>query len=83
MHALYGAVALLVLVGDQVTKAAVGRGIPEHSVIPVLPHFLNLTHVRNTGAAFGLLADSPAPWKTAILIGVSAALLVALFAVVW
>src|SRR3972149_6073756 len=82
-RALYGAVALLILVGDQVTKAAVARAIPEHSVIPILPHFLNVTHVRNTGAAFGLLADSPAPWKTGFLIVVSAALLVALITVAW
>jgi lipoprotein signal peptidase len=80
---LYVAVGVLVLLGDQATKALVALAIPEHAVIPVIPHVLNLTNVSNTGAAFGLFSDSPAPWKTAILIFVSAALLAAVVSFVW
>jgi len=80
---LYMAVGVLILLGDQATKALVARAIPEHAVIPVIPHILNLTNVSNTGAAFGLFSDSPAPWKTAILIFVSAALLAAVVSFVW
>ncbi len=80
---LCGAIALLVFVGDQMTKALVERSIPEHSVIPILPKFFNLIHTKNAGAAFGLFSDSPAPWKTALLIVVSAGLLLTVVALVW
>ena len=80
---IYTAIAMLVFLGDQVTKSMVEASIPEHEVIPVIPGFFNLTHVRNGGAAFGLFADSPAPWKTALLIIISAALLASVIGVVW
>ncbi len=80
---IYGAIALLVFVGDQMTKALVDSSIPEHEIIPVIPGLFNLTHVRNGGAAFGLFADPPAPWKTAVLVVISTALLVSVIGVVW
>jgi len=80
---MYVVLALVILVGDQATKALVEHAIPEHAVIPILPHCLNFVHSRNPGAAFGLFADSPASWKTAVLVVVSAALLVFLVAMVW
>lgn len=80
---MYVVLALVILVGDQATKALVERSIPEHAVIPILPHFLNFVHSKNPGAAFGLFADSPASWKTALLVVASAALLVFVVAMVW
>ena len=80
---VYAAIALLVFMGDQVTKSMVDASIPEHEVVPVIPGFFNLTHVRNGGAAFGLFADSPAPWKTGLLIVISVALLGSVIGVVW
>lgn len=74
-RALYAAVALVIFGGDQVTKMMVKNSVPEHAVIPVIPNFLNLTHIKNAGVAFGLFSDAPAPWKTAVLIVVSVALL--------
>lgn len=74
---LCGVLALVILVADQVTKAMVAKSVSEHAVIPLIPGFLNLTHTKNPGAAFSLFADSPAPWKTVLLVIVSAALLVA------
>jgi signal peptidase II len=75
--------AVVVFVADQVTKAVVGASIPEHTTVPLLPHFLNLIHTSNTGAAFGLFSDSPAPWKTVLLVVVSGALLAMVIAVMW
>src|SRR5206468_7573636 len=69
--------------GDQSTKVIVESSIPERQVIPVIPGFFNITHVKNEGAAFGLFADSPAPWKTVLLIVISAALLATVVGVVW
>lgn len=80
---LIGAIALVVFLGDQATKAVVESSIPEYTVIPVLPHCFNLTHTKNAGAAFGLLSSSPSAWKTGLLISVSAVLLIAVVAVVW
>jgi signal peptidase II len=74
-RALYAAVAVTVFFGDQLTKRMVEDAIPEHAVIPIFPSFLNLTHVKNPGAAFGLFADSPAPWKTFLLVAISVAVL--------
>ena len=80
---MYVVLALVILVGDQATKALVEHAIPERAVIPILPHCLNFVHNRNPGAAFGLFADSPASWKTALLVVVSAALLVFVVVMVW
>ncbi|HEV2176775.1 MAG TPA: signal peptidase II [Terriglobia bacterium] len=80
---VYAAVSILVFAGDQATKAMVERSIPQYSVIPVIPHFFNLTHTKNPGAAFGLFADSPAPWKTAVLVLISAALIASVVGIVW
>lgn len=82
-HLVSVLIALVVLAGDQVTKGLVEKSIPEHEQIPVLPHFFNLTHTKNAGAAFGLFSDSPAPWKTALLIIVSGALLLTVAGIVW
>jgi len=76
-------IAVAVFVADQVTKAVVEDLIPEHTTVPVLPHFLNLVHTRNAGAAFGLFSDSPAPWKTALLIVISSLLLAMVIALMW
>jgi signal peptidase II len=80
---LWVVIAVVVIVGDQVTKAVVEDLIPEHTTIPVLPHFLNLIHTKNAGAAFGLFSDSPAPWKTVLLIVVSSLLLAMVMAMMW
>ncbi|MGH9403947.1 MAG: signal peptidase II [Terriglobia bacterium] len=80
---LYVLLAAAVFAGDQITKAAVEKSIPLHATVRVIPHFFNLTYTHNPGAAFGLFADSPSPSKTAILIAVSVALLVAVAAIVW
>lgn len=82
-RALYTVIALMIFLGDQATKAMVEEHIPEHAVIPIIPKFLNLTHAKNAGAAFGLFSDSPAPWKTGLLILISVALLVTVVVIVW
>lgn len=80
---IYGGIALLVFIFDQWTKEVVEHTIPLHAVVPIIPHFFNLTHTHNPGVAFGLFSDSPAPWKTALLVVVSVALLLVVIGVVW
>jgi len=51
------AILLLVLL-DQGSKVLVMHSISFQESIPVIPGFFNLTHLYNTGAAFGMLSDS-------------------------
>ena len=44
----------LVVGADQGAKALVRRWLPPGESIPILPPVFHLTHVQNTGAAFGL-----------------------------
>ncbi|HEY2291186.1 MAG TPA: signal peptidase II [Thermoanaerobaculia bacterium] len=53
----YLLVSLAVIVLDQWTKWLVEARLPHHSTRPVIPGLFNLTHVRNTGVAFGLFAS--------------------------
>jgi len=55
---LAGLVAAAVLAADQASKGIVGRAMLLHETVDLLPFFA-LTHVRNTGAAFGALAAAP------------------------
>jgi len=71
---------LSVLALDQTTKQVVRRVLPLHDTINVIPGFLDLTHVQNSGAAFGLLNAADFPYKPAIMIGIAAIALVAIAA---
>lgn len=68
-------VAMVVIV-DQVTKATVRGALPLHGSITVIPELLSLTHVRNTGAAFGVLNNMDFPYKTWVIAAVALAALV-------
>lgn len=68
-------IAASVVVLDQLTKFLVMRSIPKFGFIPVIPGFFDLTHVRNPGAAFGILAGAHGAWRTAFFLIVSAAAL--------
>jgi len=50
-------VAAVIVVVDQLTKWAVVEWIPLYDKVP-LNSFLNLTHQKNSGAAFSFLADA-------------------------
>ncbi len=48
--------SLFLILADQVTKLLVVKNIPIYDSIELIPDFFSLSHVRNTGAAFGMLA---------------------------
>lgn len=52
----YGYLSLAVLVLDQWTKWMIEIHLPQSVSQPVIDGLLNLTHVQNTGVAFGLFA---------------------------
>jgi signal peptidase II len=69
---LPGAIVVL----DQLTKAVVRMKVPLHESVTIVPGFLDFTHVRNTGAAFGFLNFVDFPFKTVALAIVATAALV-------
>src|SRR4030043_1470479 len=54
MNVYFLVTAILVLVADQVTKNLVIERVPENSSIEIIRGFLYITHVKNSGAAFGM-----------------------------
>ncbi len=72
--------ALVVVIADQATKAAVRNSLPLYENRVVIPGYLDLTRVHNTGAAFGMLDRVEFPFKTVAL---SLVALVALGGVAW
>ena len=69
-----------VLVLDQLTKVIVRHTLQLHDSRNVIPGLLDLTHVQNSGAAFGLLNAADFPYKPAVMIGIAAIALVAIAA---
>lgn len=65
-------VAFLVsFVLDQATKIAIDANLTYADRVPIIEGFFYLTHVRNTGAAFGLFSDAPQVWRLSFFISVS------------
>jgi len=56
-----------VVVLDQLTKALVVRQIGLHDYVPLVDGLVSLSHVRNHGAAFGLLSDWNLPYQSLLL----------------
>jgi signal peptidase II len=80
---LYLTIAIIVVVLDRWSKNIVARRIRMYSHIQVIPGFFRITHTENTGAAFSLFADSPAPWKTGMLIAFSVIALIVVVILLW
>lgn len=66
-----GSIIGLVLILDQATKYLVEKHVRLYEIITVVPGFFNLTHVRNKGAAFGILANVPGIWRGLFFISVT------------
>ncbi len=67
---------LAVVVLDQTTKAIVRATLPLHDSVTIIPGFLDFTHVRNTGAAFGILNAVDFPLKTVVIAVIATAALI-------
>jgi len=67
---------------DQLSKLWVATHVPLDSPadrIPIIEGFFYISHVRNPGAAFGLLQDWSAPWRLAVFIAVALVAAVVIF----
>jgi signal peptidase II len=70
-------IAALIVLLDQATKALVRMYLPLHGSVTVIPGFFDLTHVRNTGAAFGMLNDFDFAYKPVVMVLVAVVALIA------
>ena len=66
-----GSISGVALILDQLTKYLVEKHIRMYETITVIPGFFNLTHVRNRGAAFSLLAGAPAVFRSVFFITIT------------
>jgi len=79
----YLTVILMVLVVDQATKWLVARSLDLHEYRPLVDGLLSLSHVRNRGAAFGILSDADLPYQAILFAGLSLAALLAIAVYAW
>ncbi len=68
---------------DQITKYYIDSYMSVGDSFPVIQGLLNITYVRNPGAAFGIFAGSPAVFRTVFLIAVTSAAMVLILYYVW
>ncbi len=67
---VFSLLAFIILL-DQLSKFIVDRTMALNHSIPVIQNLFSLTYIRNTGAAFGILAGSDAAYRLPILIAFS------------
>ncbi|NLC70767.1 MAG: signal peptidase II [Desulfuromonadaceae bacterium] len=66
----------VVVAFDQITKLYVERNFLLHESVTVIENILDITSVRNQGAAFGILADSSIRRPFFITVSIAAALFI-------
>lgn len=82
----YAIFILLLVMGlalDQVSKALIMQKLPLGSQVPLIPGFLNLVHIHNQGAAFGLLSGWPPAYTWLFFVAVSGVVLAVLGYLLW
>jgi signal peptidase II len=77
---------LILVVGlalDQATKVLVMNNLPLGGQVPLIPGVLNLVHIHNKGAAFGLLSGWSAEFAWLFFVIITALVLVVLGYLLW
>jgi signal peptidase II len=69
-------VTLAVLLFDHLTKYYISTTMTLFDVIEIIPGYLRISYVRNSGVAFGLFDSQPSPWKPYFLAGMAVAAVV-------
>jgi len=75
---LFFIIMALVVTGDQLSKLWILDNFLLYESEEIIPGFFNLTFIRNTGAAFGMLSGMPLLWRQIFFISIAAVALVAL-----
>jgi signal peptidase II len=74
-----GIIAIVVVL-DQVTKAMIRANVSLGDSRTVIPGFLDIAHVQNTGAAFGMLNGVDFPYKSLVMVLIAGIALLAIAA---
>ena len=61
----------LVVIPDQITKAAILNKLPLYHSIALIPGFFNLTHIQNPGGAFGFMSHHSSGLRTVVFLLIS------------
>src|SRR6266853_4425144 len=67
---------IIVVLLDQLTKALVRAMVPEHASVTMIPGLMDVIHIRNAGAAFGILNTVEFPLKTVVIAVIATAALI-------
>jgi len=68
------AIASVILV-DRLTKLYIQAKYSQFDTTPIIANILNIVHVENPGAAFGMLGDAPIAWRRPVLVLFSGAIM--------
>jgi signal peptidase II len=71
-------IAVPIVIADQITKLLIRNDLALHESRSIIPGFLDFTHVRNTGAAFGILNSADFTFKPLLMMLVALGALVAI-----
>jgi signal peptidase II len=77
------AVSLLIILADRISKLAIRHSVSAFDAISIVPGWFRIIHTENPGAAFGMLADGNVFLRSAVLIGVSAVVLIFVASALW
>jgi signal peptidase II len=67
---------IAIVAADQLTKALIRSKLRVYDSVTIIPNLIDFTHVRNTGAAFGMLDASDFPLKTTLIAVIATAALI-------
>jgi len=67
MKSKYYLLTLLVLIIDHLTKWLVRTGMDVRDAIELIPGYLRISYIQNSGVAFGLFANIQSAWKPYLL----------------
>jgi signal peptidase II len=76
-------ISFLVIVSDRLSKISIHRSMSMFDSVPVIPGWLRIVHTENPGAAFGFMAQGNPFLRTAVLVGLSAVVLVFVASALW
>jgi len=71
-------IAAVVVLLDRISKRAIKSHIGLYDTSTVIPGLFNIVHTENPGIAFGMLSNATGAWRNVVLIGFSAAVLIAI-----
>ncbi|MFC2155539.1 signal peptidase II [Acidobacteriota bacterium] len=69
----------VIIILDQVTKLIINSNLALYDRVEVIKGFFQFTHVRNSGAVWGILSNHPAQWVSLVITNLSIMALVIVF----